>query len=262
MERFIYGKHNQIHIIDLRETVRGLIRAQHFLSSLVEAGHEVVFVGTKPQAREVVREQAGRCNMHFVVNRWLGGTLTNFNTIRSRLKRLEELEAMEADGSISLRSKKEISRLRRERRKIHRNLEGIRRMTKQPGALVVVDTRRDHIAVAEARLLGIPVIAICDTDTDPSKVDLVVPGNDDAYRSIEVILRVLAEAVIAGRDKLTARQAAEEKKRLEDEAAARRKAEAKKAEKVAAEKKPEADAAPAAAGEAPAAKPEAEKPAE
>lgn len=248
MERFIYGKHNQIHIIDLRETVRGLIRGQHFLAALVEAGHEVVFIGTKPQAREVVREQAGRCNMHFVVNRWLGGTLTNFNTIRSRLKRLEELEAMEADGSINIRSKKEISRLRRERRKIHRNLEGIRKMNKHPGALVVVDTRRDHIAVAEARLLGIPVIAICDTDTDPRKVDLVVPGNDDAYRSIEVILGVLSDAVIAGRDKLTARQAAEEKKRLEDEAAARRKADAKKAEKAAAAPKPPAPkpAAPAA----------------
>ncbi len=232
MERYIYGKHNQIHIIDLRETVRGIIRAAHFLSRVAEAGHEIVFVGTKPQAREVVRATAERSGMHFVVSRWLGGTLTNFNTIRSRLRRLEELEALEADGSINLRSKKEVSRLRRERRKIHRNLEGIRKMTKLPGALVLVDTRRDQIAVAEAHLLGIPVIAICDTDTDPTTIDLPIPGNDDAYRAIEVILTALSDAILSGRDKLVARQQAEEKKRQEEQAAkekeAKRKAEAKK----------------------------------
>ncbi|MCA8962896.1 MAG: 30S ribosomal protein S2, partial [Planctomycetes bacterium] len=210
MERYIHGVHNSIHIVDLRETVRGMIRASHFLTRLVEAGHEVVFVGTKPQAREIVRQQASRCGMHYVVTRWLGGTLTNFNTIRSRLRRLEELEGMEADGSINLRSKKEISRLRRERRKIHRNLEGIRRMSKLPGAAVIVDLRRDDIAVAECKLLGIPIIAICDTDTDPSIADLVIPGNDDAYRSIEIILSRLSDAVMVGRDKLVARQQAEE----------------------------------------------------
>ncbi len=224
MEPYIYGTHNSIHIVDLRETVRGLIRASHFLSRLVEAGHEVVFVGTKPQAREVIRHQAGRAGMHFVVNRWLGGTLTNFNTIRSRLRRLEELEGFESDGSINLRKKKEISRLRRERRKIHRNLEGIRRMTKLPGAAVIVDVRRDHIAVAECKLLGIPVIAICDTDTDPAIPDLVIPGNDDAYRSIEILLTRIADAVIVGRDKLVARQEAEEKIRLADAEKARREA--------------------------------------
>ncbi|MEM7261688.1 MAG: 30S ribosomal protein S2, partial [Planctomycetota bacterium] len=213
MERYIYGTHNAIHIVDLRETVRGLIRASHFLTRVVEAGHEIVFVGTKPQAREVVRQQSTRCGMHYVVNRWLGGTLTNFDTIRSRLRRLEQLEAMETDGSINLRKKKEVSRLRRERRKIHRNLEGIRRMSKLPGAAIIVDVRRDDIAVAECKLLGIPVIAICDTDTDPAIPDLVIPGNDDAYRSIEVILTRLADAIMVGRDKLVARQEAEEKKR-------------------------------------------------
>ena len=256
MESYIYGKHNQIHIVDLRETIKGIIRATHFLSKLTEAGHDVIFVGTKMQAREVVREQAGRCNMHFVTHRWLGGTLTNFNTIRSRLKRLEQLEALEADGSINLRSKKEISSLRRERRKIHRNLEGIRRLTKLPGAVVIVDTRRDHIAVKEAHLCGIPVIAIVDTDCDPGDADIVIPGNDDAYRSIEVILRCLSDAVIVGRDKLVQRQAEEEKKRLEEEAeerkkAASRAADQKKAEQpAAAPAKPAAESPPAASGAA------------
>ena len=224
MEPYIYGKHNQIHIVDLRETLKGVIKASHFLQRLTEAGHEVIFVGTKLQARETARQQAERCGMHFVTHRWLGGTLTNFATIRSRLARLEELEKMESDGSINLRSKKEISMLRRERRKIHRNLEGIRRMTKLPGAMVVVDIRRDFIAVREAQLCGIPVISIVDTDCDPEQVDIVIPGNDDAYRSIEVILSALADAALAGSDKLVARQEAEEKKRLEDQEEERRRA--------------------------------------
>ena len=224
MEPYIYGKHNQIHIVDLRETLKGIIQASHFLQRQTEAGHEVIFVGTKLQARETARQQAERCGMHFVTHRWLGGTLTNFATIRSRLARLEELEKMESDGSINLRSKKEISMLRRERRKIHRNLEGIRRMTKLPGAMVVVDIRRDFIAVREAQLCGIPVISIVDTDCDPEQVDIVIPGNDDAYRSIEVILSALADAALAGSDKLVARQEAEEKKRLEDQEEERRRA--------------------------------------
>ncbi|MFN0057416.1 MAG: 30S ribosomal protein S2 [Planctomycetota bacterium] len=229
MQPYIFGKHNQIHIVDLRETMRGMIKGGHFLAKLTEAGHEVIFVGTKPQARDVVRETAVRCGMHFVVNRWLGGTLTNFNTIRSRLRRLEELEALETTGGMSLRRKKEVSRLRREHRKIFRNLEGVRKLGKQPGAIVVVDVRRDHIAVAEARMLNIPVVAICDTDVDPSEVDIPIPGNDDAYRSIEVILRCLGDSVTSGRDKLMQRQAAEEKKRLEDEAARKAEARAKAA---------------------------------
>ncbi|MGE3165277.1 MAG: 30S ribosomal protein S2 [Planctomycetota bacterium] len=224
MAKYIYAKHNQIHIIDLRETLKGIIRGNHFLQRLVEAGHEVVFVGTKPQARDVVKEQAQRCGMHFVTTRWLGGTLTNFQTIRSRLRRLEELEAVESDGSVEVRKKKEIAALRRERRKINRNLEGIRRMNRLPGAVVVVDIRRDQSAVREARLLGIPVVGVVDTDCDPRTVDVVIPANDDAYRSIESILRCLADSVITGRDKLHARQEAEEKKRLEDQAEERKRA--------------------------------------
>ncbi len=219
MSPYIHGKHNQIHIIDLRQTLRGLIRGAHFLNKLAEAGHEIVFVGTKPQARELVREHAEKCGMHYVSTRWLGGTLTNFHTVRPRLKRLEELEGWETDGSINLRSKKEISSLRRERRKITRNLEGIRRMGRPPGAMIIVDIRRDHIALAEAKLMGIPVVSIVDTDCNPKDVDVVIPGNDDAYRSIEVILGALSDAILAGRDKLITRQETEEKKRLEDEQA-------------------------------------------
>jgi len=247
MEPYIHQKHNGIHIVDLRETVKGLLRAQHFLTHLVEAGHEVIFVGTKAQAKEIVEAQAKRCGMHWVTHRWLGGTLTNFHTIRSRLRRLEELERLEADGSIQLRSKKEISSIRRECRKIQRNLEGIRRMNRLPGAIIVSDIRRDEIAVNEARALGIPVVAIVDTDCDPRLVDVVVPGNDDAFRSIEVILSHLSDSVVAGRDKLVARQAEEEKRRQAEEAAARLKAQERAAAAAAEAKAKEQAAAQAAA---------------
>ncbi len=222
MAPYIHQKHNRNHVIDLRQTVRGIVRAKHFLESIVEAGHEVVFVGTKSQARDVVREQSGRCGMHFCVHRWLGGTLTNFKTIRSRLRRLEELERDLADETAS-RSKKELSRMERDRRKIFRNLEGVRNMNRIPAALIAVDIRRDEIAVKEARGLGIPIVSIVDTDCDPNMVDLPIPGNDDAYRSIEVILSQLADSIIAGKDKLVARQEKEAAKKSSDEEIARRK---------------------------------------
>ncbi|MCI0652173.1 MAG: 30S ribosomal protein S2 [Planctomycetes bacterium] len=230
MARYIYGKHNHIHIVDLRETIKGILRASHFLTALTEAGHEVIFVGTKYQAREIVRQHAERCGMHFVTHRWLGGTLTNFNTILSRLKRLHELEALESDASIALRTKKEVASIRRERRKIHRNLEGIRRLAKLPGALIVADIRRDYIAVKEARLMGIPVVSLVDTDCNPEDVDIVIPGNDDAYRSIELIVRCLADSVVAGRDKLVERQKVEEKQRLEEVQEEQRRAEQRRAD--------------------------------
>ena len=249
MEPYIHQKHNRIHIVDLRETIKGLLRGSHFLTRLVEAGHEVIFVGTKAQAKEIVQEQAQRCGMHWVTHRWLGGTLTNFHTIRSRLRRLEELERLEADGSVQMRSKKEISSIRRERRKIQRNLEGIRKMNRLPGAVVVADIRRDEIAVNEARSLGIPVVGLVDTDCDPRAVDLVIPGNDDAFRSIEILLATLADAILSGRDKLVARQAEEEKKRQEEEAEARRKAQERAAAAAAQDQAKEASSeAPEAAG--------------
>jgi len=223
MAPYIHQKHNKIHVIDLRQTVRGLVRAQHFLESICAAGHEVVFVGTKSQAREVVREQSGRCGMHFCVHRWLGGTLTNFQTIRSRLRRLEELERDLADAEDGSRGKKELATMECERRKIFRNLEGIRNMSRMPGAMITVDIRRDEIAVREARSKGIPVISIVDTDCDPGMVDIAIPGNDDAYRSIEVILSRLADSIIAGRDKLVAQQAEEAARKASED----RKAKAK-----------------------------------
>jgi small subunit ribosomal protein S2 len=218
MKPFIFGKRNLIHIIDLRETLKGLVRASNFLTRLATTGKDVVFIGTKRQAKALIIREAQRADMHWVSERWLGGTLTNYHTIRARLKRLEELNAMETDGSIDNYSKKHVSALRRERRKIARNLEGIRNMKDLPGCLVIVDIRREYIAVKEAKKMGIPVVAVVDTDCDPGQVDIPIPGNDDAYRSIQVILRVLADAIIMGRRLyLDAREAAE-KIRLEAEA--------------------------------------------
>jgi small subunit ribosomal protein S2 len=202
MRPYIYGKRNLIHIIDLRETVRGILRAAKYLTRVAAQGSLVLFVGTKRQARDIVQREASRCGMPFVTERWLGGTLTNFRTIRSRLKRLEELERLEATGEIQTYSKKMIASLNRERNKISRNLSGIREMNRLPEALVVIDPRREHNAVAEANKLGIKVVAMIDTDCDPDVVDLPIPGNDDSMRSIELLLTRLASAVIEGRASL------------------------------------------------------------
>lgn len=199
MAPYIFGKRNSIHIIDIRETVKGLLRAKKFLSALVAQGHDVLFVGTKRQAREIVGKQAISVGMHYVNERWLGGTLTNFKTIRSRLARLEELEDLEKTGKIESFSKKMKATMERERRKISRNLEGIRRMVRLPGALVAVDVRREQIALREARKLGIPTVCLADTDSDPEGIDVVIPGNDDAMRAIELIVSQLVEAVEAGK---------------------------------------------------------------
>lgn len=197
MAPFIYGKRNLIHIIDIRETLKGLLRARKFISQTVGQGQDVLFVGTKRQARPAVEEQAKRCGMHYVTERWLGGTLTNFRTIRSRLQRLAELEAItEGSGQYS---KKAIASLSRERRKIQRNLQGIRNMERMPGVLVVVDVRREHIAVKEAKKLGIPTVCLIDTDSDPDFADIPIPGNDDAMRAIGIILEQLADAVEEGK---------------------------------------------------------------
>jgi small subunit ribosomal protein S2 len=193
MKPYIYGRRNLIHIINLRETVRGIIRASNFLKNLVAEGAGVLFVGTKRQARNIVISEARRCGMPFVSERWLGGTLTNYMTIRERLNRLQHIENIESDGRLELYSKKEISALMREKRRILRNLEGIRDMEKLPGALIVVDSRRENIAVKEARKLGIVTICILDTDCDPDMADIAIPGNDDAFRSIKVLLSRLTE---------------------------------------------------------------------
>jgi small subunit ribosomal protein S2 len=199
MQAYIFGKRNLIHIVDIRETVKGILRARKFLAQVVAKGQDVLFVGTKRQARNSVINVAGRTGMHYVSERWLGGTLTNFRTIRSRLARLEELEAIEAAGMADAYSKKMISTLTRERRKIKRNLDGVRKMNKLPGALVLVDVRREHIAAKEARKLGIPVVALIDTDSDPDFVDIPIPGNDDAMRAIELIMNEMGDAIEEGK---------------------------------------------------------------
>src|SRR5262249_3924319 len=199
MKPYIYGKRNLIHIIDLKETVRGLLRAIKFFQRVASSNGLILFVGTKRQAADTIIEQCTRSGMPFVTERWLGGTLTNFRTIRSRLQRLEEVESI-LDGEQALSySQKMISTLTREPKKIERKLRGIRHMTRLPEALFVIDPRREHIAVAEARKLGIKVVALLDTDCDPDMIDLPIPGNDDSMRSIELVIARLSEAIIEGK---------------------------------------------------------------
>jgi small subunit ribosomal protein S2 len=199
MRPYIYARRNLIHIIDVRETVRGLLRARKYLQRVAAGGSLVLFVGTKRQAAETIDQQAQRCGMPFVSERWLGGTLTNFRTIRSRLGRLEELEGMREGDALATYSKKMQSALNREYRKMYRNLNGIRTMNRLPECLVVVDPRKEKNAISEARKLGITTMALIDTDCDPDDVDLPIPGNDDSIRSIELIARLLADGVLAGK---------------------------------------------------------------
>src|SRR5215212_8627512 len=199
MQPYISGKRNMIHIIDVKETVKGLLRAKKLVQNIVASGKDVLFVGTKRQARFAVEEETKRCGMHYVSERWLGGTLTNFRTIRDRLKRLEELEKLWETGQIETYSKKMKSTLSREKDKIKTNLEGIRKMERMPGVMFIIDTRREHIAVKEAKKLGVPTVALIDTDSDPDLIDLPIPGNDDAMRAIELVMRELADAIIEGK---------------------------------------------------------------
>ncbi len=199
MEPYIRGKRNMIHIIDVRETIKGILRAKKLVQNTVAGGKDVLFVGTKRQARHAVEEESKRCGMHYVNERWLGGTLTNFRTIRARLNRLEELEKLWATGQIDSYSKKMKATLQREMTKIKANLEGIRKMERMPGVMFIIDTRREHIAVKEARKLGVPTIALIDTDSDPELIDLPIPGNDDAMRAIEIICKELADSIIEGK---------------------------------------------------------------
>lgn len=199
MSSYIFGKRNSIHIIDIRETVKGLLLAKKFVTAIVAQGQDILFVGTKRQARESVIKVAGACGMHYVSERWLGGSLTNFSTIRSRLARLEYLEKLNEGDQSAILSKKDKSRFDREREKITRNLEGMRKMTRLPGAIVVVDVTREHNAVKEARKLNIPTIALVDTDSNPDVADIIIPGNDDSMRGIELVLSQLGEAIEAGK---------------------------------------------------------------
>jgi len=199
MDPYIYGKRNKIHIIDVRQTIKGLVTGYYFLRKISREGKQVLFVGTKRQAREIVRAQAEKCQSPFVIERWLGGTLTNLRTIRERVQRLVELEKLLEGPEAEKMSKKMRSTLTRELRKIRRNLSGIREMSELPGAMVVVDPRKEYNAVREARKLGVPIVAMLDTDCDPDPIDIPIPANDDAIRSIEIVISTLARGVMEGR---------------------------------------------------------------
>ena len=199
MRPYIYGRRNLIHIIDIKETVRGVLRAQRYLQRVAQQGSLILFVGTKRQAADGVAEAAQSCGMPFVTERWLGGTLTNFRTIRSRLQRLEQLEALINSGEIGTYSKKMQSTLMREYRKIFRNLNGIRTMNRMPEAIVVIDPKKEKNCVREAKAVGAKVVALIDTDSDPDVVDLPIPGNDDSIRSIRLILSYLSESIRQGK---------------------------------------------------------------
>jgi small subunit ribosomal protein S2 len=202
MRPYIYGRRNLIHIIDIKETIRGLLRAKRYLQKVASQGSLILFVGTKKQASDAVREAATACGMPYVDYRWLGGLFTNFRTVRSRLKRLEELDGVFTSGEINTYSKKRQSALIREHRKMQRNLNGLRQLNRLPEAVVVIDPRKEHNCVHEARLVGIKVVALLDTDCDPDLVDLPIPGNDDSIRSIQLVLQHLTAAVNEGKGAL------------------------------------------------------------
>ena len=195
MKEFIYTTRDDIYIIDLQKTVKKLEEAYEAMKGIAEAGGKVLFVGTKKQAQEAAEECAVRTNMYFVNERWLGGTLTNFKTIRSRIKRMDDIDKMEADGTFDLLPKKEVIQIKKEYAKLDKNLRGIREMKKLPQALVIVDPRKEENAIKEARILGIPVFGIVDTNCDPDLVDYVIPGNDDAVRAVKLLLGVLTNAI-------------------------------------------------------------------
>lgn len=199
MAQYIYMERNGIYIIDLQQTVKKFEEAYEFIKSVSAEGKSVLFVGTKKQAQETVREEAEKCGMYYVNQRWLGGMLTNFKTIRRRVFRLKELEKMEQEGSFDVLAKKEVSRLRGQQERLDRFLAGIKDMDGLPGALFVVDPRKERIAVAEAKKLGIPVVGIVDTNCDPDEIDYVIPGNDDAIRAVKLLCARIADAVIEGR---------------------------------------------------------------
>ena len=199
MAQYIFTERNGIYIIDLQKTVKKVDEAYMFVRDLALDGKDILFVGTKKQAQESIESEAKRCGMFFVNNRWLGGTLTNFRTMQTRIKRLNDIDAMEKNGQFDVLPKKEVIKLCAEREKLLKNLGGIREMKKLPGALFIVDPRKERIAVAEALTLGIPIVAIVDTNCDPDEVDYVIPGNDDAIRAVKLIAGKLADAVLEGK---------------------------------------------------------------
>lgn len=200
MAPYIFTERNGIYIIDLQKTVKKAEEAYNFLREVSEEGKDILFVGTKKQAQEAIKEEAIRSNMHFVNNRWLGGMLTNFKTIKTRINRLESLETMQEDGTFDVLPKKEVIKLKGEMEKLEKNLGGIKNLdASNIGAMFVVDPRKEKNAISEAKILGIPVVAIVDTNCDPEEVDYVIPGNDDAIRAVKLIAAKMADAIIEGR---------------------------------------------------------------
>ena len=199
MKEYIFTERNGIYIIDLQKTVKKAEEAYNFVRDMAMDGETVLFVGTKKQAQESIEQEAKRCEMFYVNQRWLGGMLTNFKTIQTRIARLNAIDKMEADGDFSLLPKKEVIQLMAEREKLEKNLNGIRQMKKLPGVIFVVDPRKEHIAISEAHTLGIPIVAIVDTNCDPDEIDYPIPGNDDAIRAVKLIASKMADAVLEGR---------------------------------------------------------------
>src|SRR5690348_10018362 len=220
MKEYIFGERNGIYIIDLGKTVKLFREAEEFVTNLAAEGKTILFVGTKRQAQDVIAEEAQRCGMFYINQRWLGGLLTNFATIQRSLGRLRDLEAMATDGRYDSLSKKEIARNEKEKRKLLKNLEGIRHMSRLPDAVFIVDTGKEKIAVDEARKLKIPIVGIVDTNCDPDQVDYVIPGNDDALRSVKLFVSRIADAVIAGRGERESAMADQAASEAEEKAAA------------------------------------------
>ena len=219
MKEYIFTERNGIYIIDLQKTVKKIDEAYYFIRDLAMDGGTVLFVGTKKQAQESIEQEAKRCEMYYVNQRWLGGMLTNFKTIQSRINKLRKIEKMEADGDFELLPKKEVIKLKAEQEKLEKNLGGIKEMRKLPAAMFVVDPRKEHIAILEAKALGIPVVAIVDTNCDPDEADYPIPGNDDAIRAVKLIASKIADAVLEGRqgEQMSDEAAEEEAASEEDE---------------------------------------------
>lgn len=220
MKRYIYGARNGIYIIDLSKTLKQLVKAHNLVRKTVAGGGTVLFVGTKKQAHEPIHREAERCGMYYMTTRWLGGTLTNFETIRKSIRKLVRYEDMEKNGGLDKYSKKEGAKLRKEFTKLQKNLLGIKGMEKLPDVIFVIDTKREHIAIREAERLGIPCIGIVDTNCDPDTVSLPIPGNDDAIRALNLFCKVIADAAISGKGELEKKQD-EDRRRLQEELARR-----------------------------------------
>ncbi len=217
MKQYIFTERNGIYIIDLQKTVKKAEEAYNFVRDLAMNGDTILFVGTKKQAQESIEQEARRCGMYYVNQRWLGGMLTNFKTIQTRIERLRKIEKMEADGDFAYLPKKEVIKLQAEREKLEKNLNGIKDMKRLPSAMFVVDPRKEHIAIAEAHTLGIPVVAIIDTNCDPDEIDYPIPGNDDAIRAVKLIASKMADAVLEGRQGEQMEDAAEAEAAAEED---------------------------------------------